>query len=252
MSNNIQTIQLDGFSLDSTEDDKTSSDPTSFTNEKKDQNLVKKEMRKSVINSEDYVEEQKEKQEYILLLSRYGQSKRFAEYLNSLKFNLSVSTLKKMDIGELKAELERVRCSINNKSVSEFWTEMVLGILQTGEMIVVNTKLNKKFKISGLTEALKQDNEFMDLLEQIELENTQFSITNPYVRLGYTIISAAMKTSAVNTLLDRMDAAGGEGIKITPLPDETNLETEKKEEVETEETGEVKKEEPKDNVLDFQ
>ena len=124
-------------------------------------------------------DEIKEHQEFVLILSRYGQSKRFQEHLKMMGFNLSVTHLKKCEIEELKEIHQRVKVSIDNKNVSNFWEEMCLSSIQTGEAIVVNTKLGQKVKIQGLTELLRNDETFLDLIEQIENQN--ITHTSPYV-----------------------------------------------------------------------
>jgi len=118
-------------------------------------------------------------------------------------FNLSVTHLKSCEIDELEEIHKRVKISIDNKNVSNFWESLALGSIQTSEAIVVNTKLGQKVKIQGLTELLRNDSTFLDLLEQIELENQNITHTSPYVRLVYAVVSSAMKIHSVNSLLER-------------------------------------------------
>jgi hypothetical protein len=148
-------------------------------------------------------EEVKEHQELVIMLSRYGQSKRFAEYLKSMGFQLTVSHLKGLDNEELKELLQRVKTSIDNKNVSNFWEELVFGVIQTGEVVTINTTLSQRLKIAGLTDALRGDDTFLDLIEQVELENQNLVYTSPYVRLVYSVATAAMKCHSINSMMEK-------------------------------------------------
>ena len=148
-------------------------------------------------------EEIQKHQELVLILSRYGQSRRFSEFLKSMNFNLSVTHLKGCSLDDLEEIHKREKISIDNKNVSNFWQEMAFGTIQTGEAICVNTKLGQKVKIQGLTELLRNDETFLDLIEQIELENQNITHTSPYIRLVYSILSSSMKIHSVNTMLEK-------------------------------------------------
>jgi hypothetical protein len=99
---------------------------------------IEKEMVKSISTTDKDPKDIKKHQELVLHLSRYGSSKRFAEYLSSLGFHLTASALKKQSVLELEELLNRVQTSLDNKATSNFWSELSLGAVQTGEMIVVN------------------------------------------------------------------------------------------------------------------
>jgi hypothetical protein len=172
--------------------------------DKASKSLVRKEMANiSKASSRLTDDEVKEHQSLVLMLSRYGQSRRFADYLKSMNFSLSVSVLKKMGMDDLKEELTRVKTCIDNKNVSNFWEEMALGVIQTGEVVCSKSRLGEKIRIQGLTELLRNDETFLDLLEQLELENSQLTYCSPYVRLVYAVATAGTKIHAVNTMLAR-------------------------------------------------
>ena len=148
-------------------------------------------------------EEVKKHQELVIMLSRYGQSRRFSEFLKSMNFTLTVSQLKKMEVDDLEELHTRVKTAIDNKNTSNFWEEMVFSMIQTGEIVCVKTSIGQRVKIQGITEMLRSDETFLDLVEQIELENQNIAYTSPYVRLIYSVVSSAMKCHGINTMLEK-------------------------------------------------
>ena len=197
-------------------------------------------------------------QELVLILSRYGQSRRFSEFLKSMNFNLSVTHLKKCDLDELEEIHKRVKISIDNKNVSNFWQEMAFGSIQTGEAICVNTKLGQKVKIQGLTELLRNDETFLDLIEQIELENQNITHTSPYIRLVYSILSSSMKIHSVNSLLEKRLSIIKNNEEMKNTQDESQESKNESQESKNEsqesqnETQESKNESPEPEVLSFE
>ena len=111
--------------------------------------------------------------------------------------------MKPLSNDDLKELLQRVKTSIDNKNVSNFWNELVLGVVQTGEVISCNTRLSERLKIAGLTDALRGDDTFLDLIEQIELENQNLVYTSPYVRLVYSVATSAMKCHSINSMMEK-------------------------------------------------
>ena len=169
----------------------------------KNQKKMEAEVVKSIVHQPKDPVETKKHQELILHLVRYGNSKRFAEYLKSLGFQLTSSNLKKMTNDELNEILTRVQTSLDNKSVSNFWSELALGGIQTTEMIVSSTKLGEKIKIQGLTDSLRDNDEFLDLVELLELSYANFTHVRPEIRLLYTLMSSGMKVHTVNSFMEK-------------------------------------------------
>ena len=164
---------------------------------------MENEVIKSIVKEPKNPEDTKKNQELVLHLVRYGSSKRFAEYLKSLGFQLTSSNLKKMSSTELEEMLVRVQTSIDNKSVSNFWSELALGGIQTTEMIVSSTRLGEKIKIQGLTDCLRGNEDFLDLLEILELSYANFTHIRPEIRLVYSIVSSGLKVHSVNSFMDK-------------------------------------------------
>ena len=197
----------DGFSFDetfpqessSTEIDANLRSKINAKNQKKMENDIVKSVTQEI---KDPVEIKKH-QELLLHLVRYGSSKRFSEYLKTLGFSLTTANLKKMSVNELTEMVSRVQTSLDNKSVSTFWSELAIGGIQTVEMIVCSTKLGEKVKIHGLTDALKDNEEFLDLIELLELSYANFTHVRPEIRLVYTLMSCGMKVHAINSFMDK-------------------------------------------------
>ena len=211
-ANDVQTFDMGEFSLDSAPSNSKTNMPAAFTGlgtkeggDEQMNKIVAKQTFKEVLKTtqKKSEEEVKEHQELVIMLSRYGQSKRFAEYLKSMGFQLTVSQLKPLGNDELKELLQRVKTSIDNKNVSNFWEELVFGVIQTGEVVTINTTLSQRLKIAGLTDALRGDDTFLDLIEQVELENQNLVYTSPYVRLVYSVATAAMKCHSINSMMEK-------------------------------------------------
>jgi hypothetical protein len=264
VENNIETFDMGEFSLsEASGDKKFPSDllPPEI-NEKTATKPMVNQMMKEVVktSSRKTDEEVNDHQSHVIMLSRYGQSKRFAEYLKSLGFNLTVTHLKKLETAELTELHTRVKTSIDNKNVSNFWEELTFGVIQTTEVFVNATTISQKLKIAGITEALRGDETFLDLLEQVELENQNLVYTSPYVRLVYSVVSSAMQCHAVNSMMEkRMGILNSQNQPTPePAPEEVQEQEESKESDEEkypEETKEAEKktvDTPKDGILSFE
>jgi hypothetical protein len=138
------------------------------------------------------------------MLSRYGTSKLFGEFLKSLTFNLRMTKLNKMSVHELQDTLIRVRTSIANNNQNSIWEASINGGLNVSEKIVANSKLGQYLHIEGLTEFLQEDECWQDLIEEISLEYQDLGYVSPQVRLAYTILSTGAQVHALNTVKRRV------------------------------------------------
>ena len=170
---------------------------------KAEANLVQKEIVKTMKGDVDNV---KVHQEHCLMLSRYGSSPRFGEYLKSLSFVLSPIKLKKLKLEQLEELLERVRTSVANKTISDIWTNSITSGLGMVENLCTMTRLNDTIKLKGLTELLREDETFLDLLEELKLNNQNLAYVSPYTRLAYTLLSSIFHVHGLNTMLDKRKA----------------------------------------------
>ena len=170
---------------------------------KRDEKVYEREVVKAMSKPEKSKEEIDENQKLILHLNRYASSKRFASYLKSLGFDLTTSKLKSMTNEELKELLDRTQTSLSHKQTTNFWYEMSIGLIETSEKIVVHSPLGEKVKINGLSDVLKSNEDFQDLVEMIELQYTSFSNISPELRIMYTILTTAVKLHSINSFLDK-------------------------------------------------
>ena len=152
------------------------------------------------VNEEDV----KKHQDHVIMLSRYGSSVRFGSYLKEdCGFDLSVKKLKKMKCEDLEELLVRVRSSVGSKNVSDIWSESILGGVTVVESVVVASPIGNTLKIEGLSEELQNDDTFLDLLEELRLENQNLAYVSTETRLAYCALSAAAKVHAMNTIKHR-------------------------------------------------
>ena len=136
------------------------------------------------------------------MLSRYGSSDRFGEYLRSLTFQLTPAKLRKLNLEQLHELLDRVRTSIANKTVSDIWSNSIIYGIGVIENVCSSTRLNDTIKIKGLTEVLSGDEGFLDLLEELKLNNQNLAYVSPYTRLTYILLSSIARVHGINVLMD--------------------------------------------------
>ena len=182
-------------------------------------------------------EETGQHQKLCTLLCRYGQSKHFGAYLSSHGFKLTPTHLRTLSTDDLEDMLTRCRSCVNGKDTFNWMEEATFGLLKTGEILCSNSPIDKKFKIAGHTEALRQDESFSACLEILQLGNSDYTQLLAHYRLLWSVVAAAMKQNAINTFIAKRGL----------LP-------KKQEDVDDSKVDESKEcvEEPtKDNVLEF-
>ena len=154
-------------------------------------------------------------QSLIQLLCRYGESSNFGSYLHAHGFRLTPAHLRTLPTEDLEDTLVRVRASVNTKNVSNFWEEATFGALKGTEILCVNSPINHRFKIAGLTEALRQDQTFRDCVAQFELEMGDYSAIPVHWRIVYSIVGAAMKQHTINKFVESRGQAPHKAEEIT-------------------------------------
>lgn len=167
----------------------------------------------------------KKHQEFVLMLSRYGTSKRFGSYLKDLSFNLTLSRLKKMTIPQLEDLLIRVRTSVANKNTSNIWENSISGAVDITEKLISASPLGNRIHIEGLAEHLKEDDTWLDLVEELQLEYQNLTYVSPQVRLTYTLLTVGAQVHALNTFKHRIRKVDKEPTDlrskvVTKKPDE--------------------------------
>ena len=200
--------------------------PMKIQTKKVEANLVQKEIVKTMKGDVDNVQKH---QEHCLMLSRYGSSPRFGDYLKSLSIVLTPIKLRKLKLEQLEELLERVRTSVANRTISDIWTNSITSGLGVVENLCTMTRLNDTIKLKGLTELLKDDETFLDLLEELKLNNQNLAYVSPYTRLAYTLLTSIVHVHGLNTILDKRKPKPQNTVELpVELPVEQPIEQEKK------------------------
>ena len=146
-------------------------------------------------------EELEQKQHLIIQITRFRDSSRFSNFLNSLGFQLSPSHLKSLDISELEDLLIELKSAIQNKNGSKIVDEsyfMAIGML---ENITKHPKFNKFLDLEGLSKQSRENDELLDCLECISLLYADFGNLSPEKKIVFLTMSNIMRVSALNKML---------------------------------------------------
>jgi hypothetical protein len=215
----MEEIDIAGdFKLDDILADKQDeNDSNNSNNSNKNNNNDSKKMYNSINNYEAKKimkkigtrlssEELEKKQHLIIQITRFRDSSRFSNFLNSLGFQLSPSHLKTLDIGELQDILIELKSAIQNKNGSKIAEEgyfMTIGML---ENITKHPKFNKYLDLEGLSKASRENDELLDTLECISLLYADFGNLSPEKKLVFLTMSNIMRVSALNKMLKNIKA----------------------------------------------
>jgi hypothetical protein len=96
---------------------------------------------------------------------------------------------------------------VANRTISDIWTNSITAGLSMAENLCTQTRLNDTIKLKGLTEMLKDDEAFLDLLEELKLNNQNLAYVSPYTRLAYTLLTSVMTVHGINSMLDKKNNA---------------------------------------------
>jgi len=146
-------------------------------------------------------EELQQKQQLIIQISRFRDSSRFANFLNSLGFNLSPTHLKTMDISQLQDLLIELKSAIQNKNGSKFIDESYFMILNMVENISKHPKFNKYADLSGLSKSARENDELLDTLECLNLMYSDLGQLSPEKKLVFLTGSCILQTASLNKML---------------------------------------------------
>ena len=86
---------------------------------------------------------------------------------------------------------------------ANWMNEATFGLSKQSELLATHSSMNDKFKVAGLTEALRQDESFSACLEILQLENSDYTQLPAHYRLLLPIVAAAMKQNAINTFIEK-------------------------------------------------
>jgi hypothetical protein len=171
----------------------------------KEKNQLMKEQKETAkLNQELVVKKEKvqsqimgaDKRSLIMTIRRYAESKRFKEYLSTM-FDLSLEKLEQLETYEVRRLLDDVRFSITNKNVSNMVGGVVLSGLQQIEKMTSSYFLD----VTGLTQICVNSPEFMDVLEELKLENQTFSNASPKHRLLFHLLNNMLLANQFGKIL---------------------------------------------------
>lgn len=159
--------------------------------------MVQKIMRQPVENNTTAIVERPlisikkfdiEKREKIFLISRYRNSTRFGEYLrNEMRLNLDMTELQRLSTDELDNLLQEIQICICNKNNQKIVTESAIHIISIFERMLTNL-----YKVDGISEALHNNDAFLDALEEYALQNHKLLHASPKTIILAEIIKTAV------------------------------------------------------------
>ena len=163
----------------------------------------------------------KERATLIYAIKAYGKSPRFKKYLKTQGKTFGESRLQKMNIEQLKLELETLDLLISNRGNSDFIDSVIKNGLVFAENIVDS---RTKLKIRGTADELWENDKFLDLLERVKLKYGMPSLNlDPALELTFVVFQTAMlmrnQSSFRHNLIDD-DLNLDEPVKITTKKDE--------------------------------
>jgi len=143
-----------------------------------------------------------EKLKLLQKIARYTKSERFASHLKENGLSHTPAALQKKSLEDLERIIQEIEICISNKNAGKFWKENITHGMQFTESTVTNLL---GFNVNGTTQALMQDDEFCDVLEEIQLKNSDYVYINPYLRASYKVIGTAMYVNAMHKATEMMD-----------------------------------------------
>ena len=138
-------------------------------------------------------------QEMIITLTRWGSHPRFEQYLKDQGFTLTVGALKKKSLGDLQELEQRVKICIGARGQSKFISNLALaGVVGLETIGTMSPGLRARFDISGVSDALKQNEAFLDAIAELEMEYSSISSFGPKTRILLTLCEAMNQANNVN------------------------------------------------------
>jgi len=164
---------------------------------KQEEKIVEKELKK--LSSKPDPEEIAKREELLLSLCRYGNSKRLGAYLSSLEFSFDPKKLRQMTSDDLSEMLTRVETALSHKNQNSY---IGTGIkITTGFIERVTSQhpvLSRTFNCAGLTMALEQNEDYLDALEELDIKyGTKFKV-GPETRVALAYAGSTATVVAAN------------------------------------------------------
>lgn len=135
------------------------------------------------------------KEEIIMKILRYQNSKRFGDYINkTLKIKYSREQLSKISVDRLESILHRIRINLNNRNVDA----MIDSMVQTCAVGYEHT-ISNFYDITGFTELLLNNPGFHDAVERYKCE-CQMPDIPPGLQIGYIVASTTLAAHSLNEM----------------------------------------------------
>ncbi len=145
--------------------------------------------------NEEKENEDEEKQRIIMVLARYINNRRFGEFIQKkLKIKFTEPQLQKKKLTTLKGLLSKIKTHLTNKG-----SDQMFDLLVKNGLITYEKMLNSYIDISGFSDNLLNNSDFLDSLEMVKIENINLTIP-PMYQLLFTIISTTYISYQINRI----------------------------------------------------
>lgn len=202
-----------------------------------------------VIGGIDHGNEEIKKENLCLQIMRYLQSQRFGQYLKNNGFRYTPDKLRKKKLEELEGILNKMRFSISCRNTSNFWKDATLTSVKIAEPFV---SAYADFNIKGLSSVLQHNDEFLDLIEQIQLENQSLTYIDPRFKLIYTILQSALAVDASHKLIAKnkeiRETSMGSSIALSQTEPGSGLPFERSDNIQMQESRDLVDGDPDENL----
>jgi hypothetical protein len=139
----------------------------------------------------------------LLQIDRYRLSKRFEEALHAS--GLRLTGIEDYDVEQLQELVTRIRTVVGSRSGAG-GSLMGAGILIGTGIVERHELTNQYVNIQGLSQALSQNQEFLDIVEQLSIDYSFMSTLSPEKRLAIVMFKMGAQMNAINAM--RANAGG--------------------------------------------
>ena len=129
-----------------------------------------------------------------IMIHRYHNSKRFAPLFKELGIKKTILQLKKLDNDGLRQYLQNMNLAIDNRSNEDALESMAAYSLKATENVLCAVGVD----VSGVTNQLTHNDDYLDSLEHVRLENSDLIHMSATKRLSLTIVKSFSMAYYVN------------------------------------------------------
>lgn len=127
-----------------------------------------------------------EKEGLITHIMTYQQDERFGKLIKDRGHNHKLEQLRKMSVNKLGEVLAQIKYAVGTRQNTKFVEDNVLGIVKLGEKA-----LHSRYRIDGLAQVLKHDQEWNDTLHECLLLSGVYYV-DPRIRLAMHTLQSAV------------------------------------------------------------